>query len=83
MKDPIPIIRSRYDLMTHYVLSAGISPGDTIGLNLEGNLYIGGVQRTMMLPSAVGVATGFHGCVTEVCARCRTSDAFCILNLSL
>lgn len=37
-----------------------------MGLNLKGNLYLGGVSRTIRVAPDVRVDTGFVGCISEV-----------------
>jgi len=48
------------------MLYVGVSPGDTIGLNLEQPLYLGGVDPEARVASGVTVNAGFVGCITEV-----------------
>ena len=43
----------------------GVSPGDTVGLNLDGGtLYIGGVDPKIM--TNLPITRGFAGCISEV-----------------
>ncbi|XP_070560391.1 basement membrane-specific heparan sulfate proteoglycan core protein-like isoform X2 [Ptychodera flava] len=44
----------------------GRSPGNSRGLNLELDLYIGGHNHFMDVPERVGVQGGFIGCISEI-----------------
>ena len=49
----------------------GQSEGNTIGLNLRGNMYIGGVDIAQVrVAPGVEVDTGFQGCISEVLLTC-------------
>ncbi|XP_069115040.1 basement membrane-specific heparan sulfate proteoglycan core protein-like isoform X2 [Argopecten irradians] len=42
------------------------SPGNTVGLDLRTNLYLGGVEPSVIIPRGVGVTSGFQGCIAEL-----------------
>ena len=45
----------------------GQSEGNTVGLNLRGNMYIGGVDIAQVrVAPGVEVDAGFQGCISEV-----------------
>ena len=86
-----PIVTNRYfatrlfpdyfvhDLSLRVCCLAGTGPGQTVGLNLQTWLYIGGVDWTAVRVSpSVGVSVGFVGCVAEVCL-----DFFTLLPIVL
>ena len=43
----------------------GVSHGDTVGLNLKTDLYVGGVADLRVSPHA-GILAGFKGCISEL-----------------
>ena len=54
------------------MLPPGVSDGSTIGLNLKGSLYLGGVDPNVRVARGVGIDTGFVGCVSEVSHKLST-----------
>lgn len=46
------------------------SPGKSLGLNLKTLMYLGGVDRSVDVPSAVNVTQPYQGCIGEVSAHC-------------
>jgi len=47
----------------------GVSPGESIGLNLKSPLYIGGVDPLVRVNKDVGTENGFVGCISEISIR--------------
>ncbi|XP_064642804.1 basement membrane-specific heparan sulfate proteoglycan core protein-like isoform X7 [Lineus longissimus] len=47
-------------------LSESSSPGNTLGLNMKRQLYLGGVDQGEVISAGVGVDVGFVGCVTRI-----------------
>ncbi|XP_060073482.1 basement membrane-specific heparan sulfate proteoglycan core protein-like [Ylistrum balloti] len=45
---------------------AATSPGNTVGLDLRTNLYLGGVEPSVIIPRGVQVTSGFMGCIAEL-----------------
>jgi dystroglycan 1 len=52
----------------------GVSPGNTVGLNLRSPLYIGGVEPSTRIAPGVGVTRGFHGCISDLVVRGQVID---------
>ncbi|KAL3861185.1 hypothetical protein ACJMK2_007245 [Sinanodonta woodiana] len=50
----------------------GISPGDTVGLNLKLPLYLGGVDQVIRVSSNAGTSQGFIGCVAQLRVNDKT-----------
>jgi len=47
-------------------MPTGYVEGDTIGLNLDTSLFVGGVPKLVRLPQALNIDTGFNGCISQV-----------------
>lgn len=50
------------------------SPGKSQGLNLKTQMYLGGVDSTVELPSAVNVTQPYQGCIGEVSINNKKVD---------
>ncbi|CAJ0956029.1 unnamed protein product [Ranitomeya imitator] len=50
------------------------SPGKSLGLNLKTLMYLGGVDRSVSLPSAINVTQPYQGCIGEVSINGKKVD---------
>lgn len=50
------------------------SPGKSLGLNLKTLMYLGGVDRSVDVPSAVNVTQPYQGCIGEVSINGKKVD---------
>ncbi|XP_077116592.1 basement membrane-specific heparan sulfate proteoglycan core protein isoform X4 [Ranitomeya variabilis] len=50
------------------------SPGKSLGLNLKTLMYLGGVDRSVSLPSAINITQPYQGCIGEVSINGKKVD---------